>query len=367
MITKKTVFGLVIVAIVLAAGAYTCMSKESSKGLVSIRTTGATFPQYQIQKWIEIYLKEHPNVKIEYEGGGSGHGQEAFLQGLTHIGRTDPPVRESTWNQFKKTGDQPLQFPEVVGAVVVSYNVPGLNSLKLSKDALVGIFIGNIIYWDDPVLKELNPNANLPHKEIIVVHRSDSSGTTSIFTTYMSLINKTWKSRVGAGKTVEWPTDSMGRGLGGKGNPGVVTVLMQTPYSICYTELSFALEEGLSVAEIENAQGAFVKPTKNTIKAAVSAVSSHIPSPSEGYMEDLSQLLNAPGEDSYPIVAFTHLLVWKNLGGKHYSTKEAKAIKDFLFWILTDGQKEENLAPGYVGLPPEVAEMGLSAVNSIHE
>ena len=363
--TKK-ILGIAMVIAVVVAVAVVMWPHTGRQRIVTIRTTGATFPQYQIQKWITDYQKNHTNVKVEYEGGGSGHGQETFLQGLTQIGRSDPPVTKEVWNKFKATGDQPLQFPEIVGAVVVSYNVPGVgNGLKLSHDALVGIFIGSIEYWDDPVIAQDNPGINLPHQKIIVVHRSDASGTTDIFTTYLSLINKTWADKVGAGKTVQWPTDKIGRGLAGKGNPGVVAILKQTTYSICYTELSFAIEEKLPTASLENAGGRFVKPTNTSIKAAVAAVSSKIPPPTEGYKENLTQLLNAPGSNSYPIVAFTHILVWKNINGKHYSHDEAVAIKDFLKWILTEGQKSKNLAPGYVGLPQNVANIGLEAVNQI--
>ena len=350
-----------LVAVGLLAG---CTSNNES---VTLRTTGATFPQYQIQKWIDAYQADHPDVKIEYEGGGSGHGQDAFLNGLTQIGRSDPPVKEDTWNKFLGTGDQPMQFPEVVGAVVISYNIPGVSSLKLSKDALAGIFIGDIEYWDNDTIKQLNPGVNLPHNKIIVVHRSDSSGTTSIFTTYLSVISDKWASEVGAGKTVEWPADVMGRGLAGKGNPGVVATLKQTDYSICYTELSFAIEENLPTASIENKNGEYVNPTDQSIQAAVAGVQSYIPSPIEGYTEDLEQMLNAPGNNSYPIVAFTHILVWQNNGCRHYSSGEATAIKDFLEWVLTEGQKSENLAPGYVGLPSGVAQIGLNAVNSIND
>ena len=338
---------------------------DGTGSTITLHTTGATFPQYQIQKWINTYQESHPNVKIEYEGGGSGHGQDAFLNGLTQIGRTDPPVSESTWNQFEDTGDKPLQFPEVVGAVVVSYNIPGVGDIKLSQDALVGIFIGDIEYWDDAKITSQNPGTNLPHEQIIVVHRSDASGTTAIFTTYLSLINSTWDQQVGAGKTVQWPTDNMGRGLGGKGNPGVVSTLKQTDYSICYTELSFAIEEKLPTAYLQNADGKYTQPTDSSIKAAVAGVSSNIPSPDKGYTEDLKQLLNAPGDDSYPIVAFTHMLVWKNIDGQHYTQDEVTAIKDFLNWVLTEGQNQENLSPGYVGLPQNVANIGLSAINQI--
>ncbi len=278
--------------------ASTSSSTSSSAEVITLRTTGATFPQYQIQKWINVYMKSHPGVKIEYEGGGSGHGQDAFLKGLTQIGRSDPPVTEATWKKFLQTGDQPLQFPEIVGAVVVAYNVPGVSELKLDGETLAKIFMGGEIeYWDDDAIKALNPpNANLPHQKIIVVHRSDSSGTTAIFTTYLSLVSKEFAEKVGAGKLVDWPVDKMGRGgIGGKGNPGVVQALKSTKYSIAYTELSFAIEDKLNVVALKNkAGGNFVKPTDDSIKAAVAGVKSFIPGPTEGYKENLRQLLNAP-------------------------------------------------------------------------
>ena len=364
---NKKVMGVIMVGVAMAVIAATLTGCLKGKETITLRTTGATFPQYQIQKWINAYQSIHPDIKIEYEGGGSGHGQDAFLNGLTQIGRTDPPVKEDTWNKFLATGDQPLQFPEVVGAVVISYNIPNVRNLNLSREALVGIFIGDIEYWDDNAIKQLNPGAELPHKKIIVIHRSDASGTTDIFTTYLSLISDEWAKKVGAGKTVEWPVDKMGRGLAGKGNPGVVATLKQTKYSICYTELSFAIEEKLPTASIENKNGMYVKPTDESIKSAVAEVQSYIPSPTKGYAENLEQLLNAPGNDSYPIVAFTHILIWQNNGCKHYGSDEAKAIKDFLEWVLTEGQKSENLASGYVGLPTEVAQIGLDAVNSIND
>jgi len=355
---------IAIVAVVIVAGVFAFYPRSSDT--VILRTTGATFPQYQMQKWISEYQKSHLHVKIEYSGGGSGYGQEAFLKGLTDIGRTDPPVKEDTWKKFLNTGDQPLQLPEIVGAVVVAYNIPGVEKLKFSRDVLAGVFMGTIEYWDDSRIMELNPDAQLPHEKIRVIHRSDSSGTTAIFTTYLSIINETWAKNVGSGKNVNWPVDSMGRGIGAKGNPGVVMSLKQTKYSICYTELSFAIEEKLSVAALENRDGNYVLPTKENIKAAVSAVKLYIPSPEKGYTEKLTQLLDAEGKNRYPIVAFTHILVWKNIKGMHYTPEKVKAIKDFLTWVLTEGQKDENLAPGYVGLPESVARIGLEAVNSIN-
>lgn len=358
---------LLIIPIVSLSG---CMGTEK-KTPITIRTTGATFPKYQIEKWIAEYQKINPNVKIEYEGGGSGHGQEAFLKGLTQIGRSDPPVKEEMWNKFLETGDQPLQFPEIVGAVVITYNIPeiGNHTLKLSRDVLADIFLGKIEYWDDERIKKLNPDIadKLPHKEIIVIHRSDSSGTTDIFTTFLSMISKEWANEVGSGKSVSWPVDKMGRGVAGKGNPGVINILKNTKYSIAYTELSYTIENNLPTAAIENRMGKFIKPTPETIKAAVAGVKAYIPDPTEGYKENTKQLLDAPSENAYPIVAFTHFLVWENKDHKHYTPEEAKAIKDFLRWVLTEGQKPEYLAPGYVGLPKDVAEIGLKAVDMIKE
>ncbi|WP_297518346.1 phosphate ABC transporter substrate-binding protein PstS [Thermococcus sp.] len=359
-----------LVATVAASGCIgqssTALTSSRSTQTISLRTTGATFPMYQIQKWIKTYQSSHPNIKIEYQGGGSGYGQETFLKGLTDIGRSDPAVSADMWKKFLSTGDQPLQFPEIVGAVVVVYNVPGIGTgLRLSRAVLAKIFLGEIQYWDDPSIKSLNPNLKLPHKRIIVIHRSDASGTTKIFTTYLSLISSEWAKKVGAGLVVNWPVDRLGRGLAGKGNPGVVAILKNTPYSIAYTELSYAIKDNLTVAALQNKAGNFVLPTNTTIKSAVLAIKSYIPSPTEGYKENLTQLLDAPGKNSYPIVAFTHLLVWENKDGKHYSKEKAEAIKAFLKWILTEGQKPQNLAPGYVGLPKEVAEIGLKAVDMI--
>ena len=345
--------------------------EEEEVQIIRLKTTGATFPENQIKTWIAKYKKINPNVKIKYYGRGSGRGQDAFLKGRTHIGRTDTPVKEDMWKRFKETGDQPLQFPEIVGAVVITYNIPeiGNYSLNISREVLADIFLGKIEYWDDEKIKSLNPGVadKLPHEKIIVVHRKDSSGTTKIFTTFLCMISKEWEENVGSGKLVRWPADDMERGIGGKGNSGVIDILKNTNYSIAYTELSYTIENKLPVAAIENKKGNYIIPKDETIKEAVSSVKSNIPNPEEGYKEDTKKLLDAPSDNAYPIVVFTHFLVWENKNNKHYSKEEAKAIKDFLTWVLTEGQKPENLAPGYVGLPKDVTEIGLKAVKSIKE
>jgi len=243
-----------------------------------------------------------------------------------------------------------LQFPIIIGAVVVAYNLPGVYELGLDGETLADIFMGKIEYWDDPRIKELNPEVELPHEKIVVIHRSDSSGTTQIFTTYLSLVSEEWNERVGSGKVVNWPVDELGRGVGGKGNQGVVTALKNNPYSICYTELAYVYKENLKAVAIKNKAGNFVKPTPETIKAAASQAQISVPAPTEGYREDIKAFLNVDGENAYPIVAFSHMVVWS-----HYPDEaKDRAIKDFVKWILTEGQKDENIVQGYVGLPADL-------------
>lgn len=347
---------LALIALVLA-GCTQTQKPEAQPEKIIIIGSGATFPQPQIEKWIDVYTKQNPKVQIEYTGKGSGGGQNDFKQGLVEFACTDPPISESLWKELKKKG-QPLQFPIIVGAVVVVYNLPDIYSLKLDGETLAKIFMGEIEYWDDPAIKRLNPEANLPHEKILVVHRSDSSGTTKIFTTYLSLVSDEWAEKVGSGKTVEWPVDKVGRGVGGKGNQGVATAIKQNLYSIGYVELSYALKENFSMVALKNKAGNFVTANEETVKAAVSMVSVKIPSPREGYKEDLKALLNAGGEKSYPIVAFSHIVIWE----KYENEAKERAIKDFVKWILTEGQKPENIVQGYVGLPESVTSKLLAEI-----
>jgi phosphate transport system substrate-binding protein len=336
-----------------------CAQKTTTKNQqVLIIGDGATFPQPQIENWIYYYMKDHPNVKIEYTGTGSGKGQSDFATGLVDFAGSDPPLKKDLWERLvahpPSEGKQPLQFPDIIGAVVVCYNLPGVNvkHLRLDGQTLAEIFMGKITYWDNPAIKALNPGVKLPHHTIIVIHRSDSSGTTDIFTTYLSLVSPEWNSTVGSGKMVNWPVDALGRGFGGKGNQGVVAKLKTNPYSICYTELSYALKEHLNMVAIKNKAGNFVIANSTTIKDAASHVSAYIAPPNAGYKENLRQLLNAPGKDSYPIVAFSHLLVWK----QYSDSTKGKAVHDFIKWILTQGQNDKYIVTGYVGLPSSLTQ-----------
>ncbi|MET1123656.1 MAG: phosphate ABC transporter substrate-binding protein PstS [Archaeoglobaceae archaeon] len=340
---------LVLTTLILLSVALAGCAQTQSTQKVVIVGSGATFPQPQLEKWIDVYTKQNPDVKIEYTGKGSGGGLNDFKQGLVDFACSDPPISESLWKELTKKG-QPLQFPIIVGAVVVVYNIPGVDSLKLDGKTLAEIFMGKIEYWDDPAIKQLNPEADLPHEKILVVHRSDSSGTTEVFTTYLSLVSDEWAEKVGAGKSVDWPVDKLGRGVGGKGNPGVAAAVKQNLYSIGYVELAYALKEGFPVVALKNKAGNFVTANEETIKSAVSGASENIPPPREGYREDLKALLNTDGEKSYPIVAFSHMVIWED----YENEAKERAIKDFVKWILTEGQKFENIVQGYVGLPEEV-------------
>ncbi|HIP25163.1 MAG TPA: phosphate ABC transporter substrate-binding protein PstS [Archaeoglobus profundus] len=357
---KQVIIPILIILSILWLGCIQQGPTTPQAEHITIHGSGATFPLPQIEKWIDAYSKLHPNVKIEYIGKGSGAGQRDFKERLVDFACSDPPLKEKLWKELEKMG-QPLQFPIITGAVVVVYNVPGVNNLRLDGETLAEIFMGKIEYWDDPKIKELNPDVKLPHEKIWVIHRSDASGTTKIFTTYLSIVSEEWANKVGAGKVVDWPVDKLGRGIGAKGNPGVVNALKQTKYSIAYTELAYALKENLKMVALKNKAGKYIIANDTTIKAAVAKAGLAIPSPYEGYKEDLKRLLNVDDENAYPIVAISHIIVWKEYDDK----KKEEAIRNFVKWILTDGQKEEYIVPGYVGLPKELCERLLKEVGWI--
>lgn len=355
-VSKFVALGFLLLATTLLLGCLDQESKESQK-VVKIYGSGASFPAPQINNWIHEFSKEYPNILVEYVSKGSGAGINDFKSNLVHFACSDPPAKESEWQEFKKIGE-PIQFPIIVGAVVVVYNLP-VEDLKLDGETIAKIFMGEIEYWDDEKIKSLNPNANLPKEKIMVIHRSDSSGTTEIFTTYLSMVSEDFRKNVGAGKLVEWPVDKLGRGFGGKGNEGVTAMLKQTPYSITYVELAYAIHEKLRIASIRNSDGYFVKANPETISSAIIASSAFIPDPKQGYLENPKMFLNAKGKDSYPIVAFSHVLLWES-----YPTKEeAEAIKTFWKWVLTKGK--EHVIDGYVPIPDNVANKALKSLEII--
>ncbi len=345
-----------LVAIAIASIFLGCIGQEGKETQkeVKIYGSGASFPAPQIDKWIHEFRKANPKIIVEYTSKGSGAGINDFKQKLVHFACSDPPVKESEWQELQKLG-KPIQFPFVVGAIVVVYNLP-VEDLKLDGVTLARIFMGEIEFWDDEAIKSLNPDVKLPHEKIVVIHRSDSSGTTEIFTSYLSIVSEDFRKKVGAGKLVDWPVDKLGRGFGGKGNEGVSAMLRQTPNSIAYVELAYAIQEKLKTASLKNAEGYFVRADEKTISSAMLSSSSFIPDPKEGYKEDPKIFLNAKGKDSYPIVAFSHVLLWESYPNK----EEEEAVKTFWKWVLTDGNK--HIISGYVPVPETVAKIALSSL-----
>jgi len=303
----------------------------------SITGAGATFPAPIYQKWFADYHAAHSGVQINYQAIGSGGGIKQLTDGTVDFGASDKPMSDTEVAAVKV---KPLHFPTVLGGVVLTYNVPGVETgLQLSGDVVAGIFMGTIKKWNDPKIKADNKKANLPDKDIVVVRRSDSSGTSFVFTDYLSQVSPEWKSKVGAATAVQWPT-----GLGQKGSDGVAGMVKQTPNSIGYVELLFAAQNKMTFADLKNASGKYVKATFESVTAAAAA--------SKGLDKDFrGSIVNAPGAKSYPLSTYTWLLIPSQIA----DAGKKKAITEFLKWMLTDGQKQaEGLS--YAPLPAAVAK-----------
>jgi phosphate transport system substrate-binding protein len=306
----------------------------------TITAAGATFPAPIYQKWFEEYRKAHPDVQINYQAIGSGGGIRQLTEGTVDFGASDMPMTDEQIKEVEaKRHFKPLQFPTVLGGVVPVYNVAGVNTdLKFSGETLADIFIGKISKWNDAAVKKDNPGVNLPNQDIIVSHRSDSSGTTFVFTDYLSKISPEWKSKVGSNTSVNWPV-----GLGGKGNEGVAGLVKQTPNSIGYVELIYAVQNKMGYGSVKNAAGAFVKADSNTVTEAAAAAAKNMP-------DDFRvSITNAAGKNAYPISTFTWLLI----PDKIENATKKKSISDFLKWMMTTGQADaEGLS--YAPLPKPV-------------
>ena len=309
---------------------------------------GATFPAPLYTKWFNDY-KALTGVEVNYQAIGSGGGIKAITDKTADFGATDGPMTEE---QLKAaTGGAILHIPMALGAVVPIYNIPELEgkTVRFSGESLAGIFLGEIMKWDDAKLKADNPNLTLPSKEIIVVHRSDSSGTSYIFTDFLSSVSPDWKSKVGTATAVNWPT-----GLGGQGNPGVTNEVKQNPYAIGYVELIYAIQQKLPPGEVKNKDGQYVAPTIESTTAAAAGAGANIPA-------DLrASIVNAPGPTAYPISGFTWILAYKEMADK----AKATALTRLLYWAIYDGQKA-NAELGYAPLPPEIVKRGDEMIQSI--
>lgn len=306
---------------------------------------GATFPYPIYSKWFDEYHKVNPDAKINYQSIGSGGGIRQVMAKTVDFGATDGPMSDKKISQVK---GKIYHIPTVLGAVVVTFNVPGVDELNLSGKTLAGIYLGKIKSWDDPAIAADNPGKTFPSNQIIVVHRSEGSGTTYSFTDYLSTISKQWKSEVGKGKSVNWPV-----GLGGKGNEGVAGLIKTTKNSIGYMNSNYAEENHIMQAALKNKDGHYVKGTVANITAAAEGAAASMPK------DYRVSIVNSPGKNAYPISTFTWLLVYQNNPGK-----KGEILKEFLTWMLNDGQK---MAPGllYAPLPKNVNAMVKKTVKSI--
>jgi phosphate transport system substrate-binding protein len=331
---KKTILGFAM-AFGLSA---------SASAQMMINGAGATFPYPIYSKWFNAYAKVDPSVRFNYQSIGSGGGQKQILSQTVDFGASDGPMSD---DNLAKAPGKLLHIPTVAGADVVAYNLPGNPKLKLDADTIAGIFLGQIKNWNDPKITALNSGTKLPDQEIVVVHRSDGSGTTYIWTDYLSKISPEWKTKVGTNTSVNWPT-----GIGGKGNEGVAGQVKQTPGGVGYVELVYAVQNKMPYADVKNATGEFVTPTLESITAALATA--EIP-------DDFRfSMTNAPGKEAYPIAGATWLLVYQ----QQKDPAKGKKLVEFLKWAGSDGEKmakDLNYAP----LPESVQQRVLKRIDEI--
>ncbi|HEV8075487.1 MAG TPA: phosphate ABC transporter substrate-binding protein PstS [Candidatus Acidoferrum sp.] len=335
----------------LAIGVLALCAIVLADNALLINGAGATFPYPIYSKWFDVYHTKNPNIQFNYQSIGSGGGIKQITEGTVDFGASDGPMNDDQLKAFQdKRGSAILHFPTVLGADVPTYNLPGLNAvLNFTPDALAGIFLGKITKWNDPAIAAANKGVNLPASEIILVHRSDGSGTTYIWTDYLSKISDEWKTKVGKGTSVNWPV-----GLGGKGNEGVTGLVKQTPNSIGYVELIYAVQNNIPYGSVKNSSGSFIKADLASVTAAAAAAAKAMP-------DDFRvSITDAPGKTAYPISSFTWLLVPQKIQD---GTKR-DAIKGFLSWMLNDGQNSVE-ALSYAKLPKEVVEKEKKAINNI--
>jgi phosphate transport system substrate-binding protein len=318
-----------------------------AEGPVLLNAAGATFPYPIYSKWFDLYHTAHSNVQINYQSIGSGGGIRQLLDKTVDFGASDGPMSD---DQLKQASMPILHFPTVLGAAIPSYNVPGVQGdLNFTADALAGIFLGKVSKWNDPAIAGANPGVKLPSDDIVVVHRSDGSGTSYIWTDYLSKVSPEWQQKVGKGTSVNWPV-----GLGGKGNEGVSALIQQTPGSLGYVELIYAVQNKIPYGKVKNSSGTFVKADLASVSAAAAAAAKNMP-------DDFRvSITNPEGKDAYPIASFTWLLI----PSKFADATKRDVVKDFLKWMMTDGQQYCD-ALSYAKLPKEVVAKEMKAIAKI--
>jgi phosphate transport system substrate-binding protein len=336
---KSFRFAHKIFAVVLLGGVTATASAQ-----MMINGAGATFPYPIYSKWFDEYAKVDPSVRFNYQSIGSGGGQKQILAQTVDFGASDGPMSD---DNLAKAPGKLLHIPTVAGADVVAYNLAGNPALKFDADTIAGIFLGQIKKWNDPKIAALNPGVTLPDQEIVVVHRSDGSGTTYIWTDYLSKISPEWKTKVGTNTSVNWPT-----GIGGKGNEGVAGQIKQTPGALGYVELIYAVQNKMPYADVKNSAGNFAKPSIESITAALATAA--IP-------DDFRfSITNAPGADAYPIAGATWLLVYQ----QQKDAAKGRKLVEFLKWAAKDGEKMAKDLQ-YAPLPESLQQRVLKRIDEI--
>lgn len=340
----------VVLAVVTAAcggGATTDEKAAPVAGAkIQINGAGATFPYPIYSKWFDEYHKKHETIEINYQSIGSGGGIRQVSNETVFFGATDGPMTDE---QLKAAPGAILHFPMVLGADVPVYNLPGVAELKFTGPLLADIFLGKVKKWNDPAVAAVNAGVTLPNTDITVVHRSDGSGTTYIWADYLSKVSPEWKEKVGVSTAVNWPA-----GVGGKGNEGVAGLVSQTPGSIGYVELIYALQNKIAFGAVQNANGEFVKATTESVTAGAAAAASNMPA------DFRVSITNAAGPGAYPVSSFTWLLLYEDPKDK----AQSKAMVDFVKWALTDGQQFASQL-GYAPLPAAVVAQELTALEKV--
>jgi phosphate transport system substrate-binding protein len=342
----KRITGL-LVAMLLLAGAGIVLADNP----LSINGAGASFPYPMYSKWFDEYHKKNGNIQINYQSIGSGGGIKQVTEGTVDFGASDGPMNDDQLKAFQdKHGFGILHFPTVLGADVPTYNIPGVNTdLTFTPDAIAGIFLGKITKWNDPTIAGANAGVKLPANDIVVVHRSDGSGTSYIWTDYLSKVSDDWKNKVGKGTSVNWPV-----GLGGKGNEGVAGLIKQTPNAFGYVELIYAIQNSMPYGKVKNSSGTTLKADLASVTAAAAGAAKDMPA------DFRVSITNAPGKNAYPISSFTWLLIPE----KFSDASKRDAIKGFVSWMLTDGQNDTE-ALSYAKLPKEVVAMEKQALAKV--
>ena len=361
MITKTTSLLMIatLVAIItpLHANATTGPDAPNSGTTYNLNGAGATFPFPLIDLWRVEYHNDFDNINLNYQSIGSGGGVKQHIEKTVNFAASDAPLT----TKERELAPNTLHIPETIGGVTVVYNIPEVpnSGLKLTGKIISDIFMGKITKWNDPAIKNINSGINLPGKDILVAHRSDGSGTTFVFTDYLSKVDPDgWDKQVGKGKSVPWPT-----GLAAAGNEGVTGIVKSTQYSIGYVELAYAFQTGMSFAHIQNGDKTnFIEPTIDTITNAASGITSKLPAAERDW--SAVSIVNAPGSNSYPIASFSYLLVYEDLAKVTKNKEEAKTVIHMIHWMITDGQKFSSSLL-YAPLPNQVVDLdkkGLSRV-----